>query len=349
MKKLVLLTLSAILIIASVFGSACISHEPQPDIDKKSVSIKYTDAQTIMQLLIDDNLDFGLLPEPAATTLEKVKGKNFTWTRLSLQELYDSETKSYPQAVLMVKNDVLQDYPQIVRKMHEKFLDNATWVSENASLAVNAINTNFTSSTLNPNVIDQTVIENCKISWQNAQSAKDQVKSYIQNILAVNDSDIVAPAVSVGDDFFYYENNSVGNDANGKNFTFYAPDGAPALSIAKFISDGENFVEGASFDYRVVVADNIAKYMNGALGKADFIVLPVNAASKLYKTQKYTMVSVVTHGNLYIMAKVKEQSASISLADLDAKKIGVIGQGLVPDLTLKTVLFKNSFEYSIVG
>ena len=82
MRKLVLLILSAILIIASVFGSACISHEPQPDIDKKSVSIKYTDAQTIMQLLIDDNLDFGLLPEPAATTLEKVKGKNFSWQSL---------------------------------------------------------------------------------------------------------------------------------------------------------------------------------------------------------------------------------------------------------------------------
>lgn len=349
MKKLILLTLSLILILSSVLASGCISHETRPDADKKSVSIKYTDAQTIMQLLIDDRLEFGLLPEPAGTTLEKVKGKDFSWKRLSLQELYDSETKSYPQAVLMVKNQVLQDYPQIVRKMHEKFLDNATWVSENANLAVGAIKTNFEASTLNPKVIDQTVIENCKISWQNAQSAKDQVKSYIQNILAVNDSAIVAPAVSVDDDFFYYENNSVGNDANGKNFTFYAPDGAPALSIAKFISDGENFVEGASFDYRVVVADNIAKYMNGALGKADFIVLPVNAASKLYKTQKYTMVSVLTHGNLYIMAKVKDGNTQISLDDLNGKKIGVIGQGLVPDLTLKTVLSKNTFEYSIVS
>ena len=347
MKKLVLLTLSAIFILSSVFMGAC--NQTESDTTTKSVSIKYTDAQTIMQLLIDDTLEFGLLPEPAASTLQKVKGKNFTWTRLSLQELYDSQTKSYPQAVLMVKNDVLQDYPQIVRKMHEKFLDNATWVSENASLAVNAIKTNFNSSTLNPNVIDQTVIENCKISWQNAQSAKEQVKSYIQNILAVNDSDIVAPAVSVDDDFFYYENNFAGNDVNGKNFTFYAPDGAPALSIAKFIADGENFVEGASFNYNVVVTDNIAKYMNGALGKADFIVLPVNAASKLYKTQNYTMVSVLTHGNLYIMAKVKDGNTQISLDDLNGKKIGVIGQGLVPDLTLKTVLSNNSFEYSIAN
>ena len=347
MKKLVLLTLSAIFVLSSVFMGAC--NQTESDTTPKSVSIKYTDAQTIMQLLVDDTLEFGLLPEPAASTLQKVKGKNFTWTRLSLQELYDKETKSYPQAVLMVKNDVLQDYPQIVRKMHEKFTDNATWVSENASLAVNAIKTNFASSTLNPNVIDKTVVDNCKISWQDAQSAKGQVKSYIQNILSVNDSDIVAPAVSVDDDFFHLENNFVGNDVNGKNFTFYAPDGAPALSIAKFIADGENFVEGATFNYNVVVADNIAKYMNGALGKADFIVLPVNAASKLYKTQNYTMVSVLTHGNLYIMAKVKDGNTQISLDDLNGKKIGVIGQGLVPDLTLKAVLSKNTFEYSIAN
>ena len=347
MKKLVLLTLSAIFILSSVFMGAC--NQAESDTTPKSVSIKYTDAQTIMQLLVDDTLEFGLLPEPAASTLQKVKGKNFTWTRLSLQDLYDKETKSYPQAVLMVKNDVLQDYPQLVRKMREKFTDNATWVSENASLAVNAIKTNFASSTLNPNVIDKTVVDNCKISWQDAQSAKGQVKSYIQNILSVNDSDIVAPAVSVDDDFFHLENNFVGNDVNGKNFTFYAPDGAPALSIAKFISDGENFVEGASFNYNVVVADNIAKYMNGALGKADFIVLPVNAASKLYKTQNYTMASVLTHGNLYIMAKVKDGNTQISLDDLNGKKIGVIGQGNVPDLTLKAVLSKNTFEYSIAN
>ena len=35
--------------------------------------------------------------------------------------------------------------------------------------------------------------------------------------------------------------------------------------------------------------------------------------------------------------------------DLDGKKIGVIGQGNVPDLTLKTVLAKNSIGYSVIG
>ena len=48
------------------------------------------------------------------------------------------------------------------------------------------------------------------------------------------------------------------------------------------------------------------------------------------------MVSVVTHGNLYIMSTEK-----LSVEDLDNKRMAVIGQGNVPDLTLRAVLKKN--------
>lgn len=342
MKKLLSLLLCLIFTLTALCFSAC---------SKGQVSISYKDAPTIMQLLLDDGLDYGLLPEPAASTLEKVKGKDFTWKRLSLQDLYDSQTKSYPQAVLMVKNDVLQAYPQLVRQMKDKFNDNASWVKDNAKLAVSAVKGSYASSTLNPNVMDSSVIENCKISWQDASQAKKQVNDYISNILSVNDSQLIVPAKAVAEDFFYVDNGAGGQAIEGKEFTFYAPDGAPALAIAKFISDGENFVSGATFNYNVVVAEDIAKYTNGVLGTADFVVMPVNAASKIYKNQKanYTMVSVITHGNLYIMAKVKDDDTQIRLSDLDGKKIGVIGQGNVPDLTLKTVLAKNSMEYSVIA
>ena len=342
MKKLLSLVLSLILTFTVFSFSAC---------SKAQVSISYKDAPTIIQLLLDDGLYYGLLPEPAASTLEKVKGKDFTWKRLSLQDLYDSQTKSYPQAVLMVKSDVLEAYPEIVRQMKEKFNDNASWVSQNPKLAVSAIKSNFATSTLNPNVMDSSVVENCKISWQDASLAKKQVNDYISNILSANDSKLIVPAKTVGDDFFYTDNGAQGQAINGKTFTFYAPDGAPALAIAKFINDNENFISGATFNYNVVVADDIAKYTNGVLGTADFVVMPVNAASKVYKNAKanYTMVSVITHGNLYIMAKVKDGNTQIKLSDLDGKKIGVIGQGNVPDLTLKTVLTKNSIGYSVIG
>ncbi len=127
--------------------------------------------------------------------------------------------------------------------------------------------------------------------------------------------------------------------------TFYAPDGAPALSIAKLINDQENFGIDADITYSVVASSDIGPTM--AQGKGDFIVMPVNAASKLYKANKndpYIMTGVVTHGNLYIMSS----DNTTSLEDLKGKVVGVIGQGLVPDLTLKAILSDNDLLDEVV-
>lgn len=131
-------------------------------------------------------------------------------------------------------------------------------------------------------------------------------------------------------------------DEGGK-FTFYAPDGAPALAISKLIADKENFGEGYEFEYKVVSASNIGAAMTKE--KGDFIVMPVNAASKLYassslESDSYKMLSVITHGNLYIMSKGEK-----TLEELKGKVVGVIGQGNVPDLTFKSVLKKANIEY----
>lgn len=125
---------------------------------------------------------------------------------------------------------------------------------------------------------------------------------------------------------------------NPDSLTFYAPDGAPALAIAKFINDGEDFGMNATVDYKVVSSSDIGGVMSQ--GKGDFIVMPVNAASKLYKANAnspYVMTAVITHGNLYLMSS----DGTSSLQALKGKVVGVIGQGLVPDLTLKAILSDN--------
>ena len=141
--------------------------------------------------------------------------------------------------------------------------------------------------------------------------------------------------------------NSVDNSAENetKTLTFVAPDGAPALSIAKFIKEGESFGMNANVNYSVVSANNIGGFMQQ--GKADLMIIPVNAASKLYKanaSDPYKMVAVITHGNLYIMSSDNTQS----LSDLKGKVIGVIGQGLVPDLTFRAVLADNGLLDDVV-
>ncbi len=133
-------------------------------------------------------------------------------------------------------------------------------------------------------------------------------------------------------------------DDGEKNLTFYAPDGAPAISIAKFIKDSENFGLDAKITYNVVASSEIGGIMQQ--GKGDFILMPINAASKLYKANAdspYVMAGVVTHGNLYILS-----SEEITLSNLKGKVIGVIGQGLVPDLTLKAVLKDNGLLQDVV-
>ena len=135
------------------------------------------------------------------------------------------------------------------------------------------------------------------------------------------------------------------NDTQTPTYTFVAPDGAPALSIAKFIADNENFNIDANFSYSVVASSNIGGFMQQ--GKADFIIMPVNAASKLYKANSadpYKMVSVITHGNLYLMAS----DGTNTLDGLKGKVVGVIGQGLVPDLTLKAILADNNLLDAVV-
>ena len=139
--------------------------------------------------------------------------------------------------------------------------------------------------------------------------------------------------------------NSSEAGTSGKVLTFVAPDGAPALAIAQFINDNENFGIDADFEYSVVSSNNIGSYMQQ--GKADLMVMPINAASKLYKANSsdpYKMVAVITHGNLYLMSS----DGTDSLSGLKGKVVGVIGQGLVPDLTFRAILSDNNLLSDVV-
>ena len=135
------------------------------------------------------------------------------------------------------------------------------------------------------------------------------------------------------------------DNSGAKGLSFYAPDGAPALAIAKFINDNEDFGTEQEINYNVVSSGDIGNVMSQR--KGDFIVMPVNLASQLYNASKkspYVMTAVITHGNLYLMSS----NGVSSLNDLKGQVVGVIGQGLVPDLTLKAILFDNGLLGDVV-
>lgn len=126
-----------------------------------------------------------------------------------------------------------------------------------------------------------------------------------------------------------------------EELTFYTPDGAPALAVSKLIFDNETFGK-KSFSYNVVSGAEIknAILKNGA----DFVVMPLNTATKLYKdngVDDYKLVSVLTHGNFYILSKEN----ITSVFQLVGKVIAVPSRGAVPDLTVQAVLKQNDIAY----
>lgn len=336
MKKLFTLLLTLILCVTFFCAVGCNKNDTE-----NAVQVKYfSNASEMIPMLKSGKLNIGLLPEPAATQLTKVASDK-TWYKMDLQELYDSESKSYPQAVILVKQSLLNTYPNIVTAMEQSFDSNVQWVKDNTELAVNAVNSHVeegVTPSLKAANITSGVVDGCKIYWQSAIDAKSAVKGYIQDIMNIEPSS----AKAVEDDLFYSSNCS--GAFSGDTVKVVAPDGAPALAIAKYINDGESFGTGKQFTYKVVDSSRIGAAVQK--GQGDIVIIPVNAASKLYKANSsdtYKLVSVVTHGNLYIMSTEKIQT----IKELKNKVVGVIGQGLVPDLTFKAVLSKQQIGVEI--
>ncbi len=121
-----------------------------------------------------------------------------------------------------------------------------------------------------------------------------------------------------------------------RRFTVYMPDGAPALALSGLMHDGYY-----STDFTVVTASTIAARVSN--GDADLAIMPINAAATLYNGGKnIKLLSVNTHGNLYFVGK---EGGASTLEQLKGKKVGVIGRGQVPDLTLRMLLDGAGIEY----
>ncbi len=166
------------------------------------IAFKRLAGSEMVPLLKNGELEYGLLPEPAATNLESIT--SFNWHRLALHELYDNNEKAYPQAVLMVRQSVLQNNPSLINTLASKINENVTWAKENVATAVQTINDKLPQAdqTLSANKITDTVIDNCKIYWQGVALAKTQVKDYITKISGISIDEYVPVVGAIDDDFF---------------------------------------------------------------------------------------------------------------------------------------------------
>jgi len=130
---------------------------------------------------------------------------------------------------------------------------------------------------------------------------------------------------------------------NGNNvtLTFSAPEGTPALAIARLITDNK-VISGKNVNYKIVNPSNIAKEMSSE--NSDLVIMPVNAGAMLIsKGADYKLVSVAVDGSLYLVGK-SEEDKNLSIDEIRGKKIVCIGQQGVPGLVFRYILKENNIN-----
>lgn len=287
---------------------------------------------------VRSDVDYFVVPEPAASVkINAVDGLEFSG---SLQKLYGGD--GYPQAVVVAKTELLnysvcKDFLAALEGSGEWLLADTT-SPETIVQAVKSHLAEDMAPTFNAKNLTKAVVENCNVRFERASDCKERVKRFMTEINGLG-TDFGTPA-----DGFFYDGNASDSVYDGK-VSVYAPDGAPALGLAKMLA-GESDL-GDNFDFRIVDASAIQTFVAGGSPKADICVLPVNLAVKMLGNgEKYKMLGTLTHGNLFLLSSGGEKITVDNVSALRGKTVGVINLAAVPGLTFKLILKNNNIEYS---
>lgn len=332
MKKFLSLMLAFILTLSLATAIGCKEK-------KGGVNVKYYNAASdIVPLMLSGKETIGLIPEPAVTNLEKAfSKKGQAIYKMDLQELYDSEKKAYPQAVLMVKKSVLTS--QMFNSLSTDITASVEWAKEKPSNAVSAISGKF-ATTLNANTLTASAIDGCKIYFESSTEAKQSVNKYIDDIRSISQD-----SASVVDEDFFFNGSDFASSIEKETIKVACPDGAPAIAISKLIADNDQLGTGKTVEYNIVAPTQLGAQM--ATGASDIILMPLNGATKVYNknaSDPFVCVAVITHGNFYIMS-----TEQLTIDDLKDKQIAVPNMNAVPDWTIRKVLLNHGYQINVIG
>lgn len=343
MKKLLSVLFGAALFVSAICGFAACNLG-----DKDSEAVSLVALSGAADVIARDDVDYFVVPEPAASL--RVKATANSENKLNfvgnLQQLYGGEN-GYPQAVIVAKNSLLESkalgsFVEAVKRNSEWLADENTQISTVVSAVSSHLTEGMTPS-FNANNLTKQVIENCGIKFAYAGESKEEAKSFLTALKAVQPNVKDSPA-----DKFFWSGNLPAEGSAFTEISVYAPDGAPALAIAGLMA-GEIEVSDVAetIKYSVVNATTIQTFVTGESPKADICILPVNlAANLLGGGEQYTMLGTVTHGNLFLIsAKTNESVTAENISSLKGKTVGVINLGAVPGLTFKLILNKYGIKY----
>jgi len=125
-----------------------------------------------------------------------------------------------------------------------------------------------------------------------------------------------------------------------------APDGLPAIAIAKLSQENPEVKEGYKVKYTLEATSDALStdVMKEAL---DIAIVPSNMASIAYnKTSNYQVAGTVGMGSFYLVSSDKDVNGLNS--SLEGKEVGNIGKGLTPDITVQALLKEQKVDSSAI-
>ena len=189
-----------------LLGEAGVDYAENEEVAGKVALYGITDPSTVAPSLKQGTYDYVVAPQPAvANVCKNVEGVS---VRIDLNKLYSAS--GFPQAVLMVKNELCAD-ADFINALTAALADSAGWIKEvnedgsakNAKTAVAAINAHFADgaqSTLKAPALSPDAIEGSNVYVQSVKDAevKTLVKDYIDDMIKIQST----AAKAITDDFF---------------------------------------------------------------------------------------------------------------------------------------------------
>ena len=141
----------------------------------------------------------------------------------------------------------------------------------------------------------------------------------------------------------------VGCDSNSKEeviktvkVNIGAPDGLPAISIAKLAQEDNQIKEGYDVEY-ILESTSDALSTDVMKENLDIAIVPSNMASVAYnKTSNYQIVGTIGMGSFYLVSSDDDITGLNS--SLEGKEVGMIGKGLTPDITVQSLLKEQNVD-----
>lgn len=173
------------LVLRALFKSNGVEIEISDEPTAGKVAFRYfADGPTVMQAIKQGVVSFGLLPEPAATAaLKNIEGAKLLDVQAEREKITDRY--GFPQAVLVVKGDLLDSRKADVDAFLADYVASGDWVEAHPQEAVEAVAAHMADG-VEPSIkaLSADTAARCNIDTRRVdETLRQEVNAFIQDII----------------------------------------------------------------------------------------------------------------------------------------------------------------------